>query len=120
MKVLKLLLLLFSLHFAMALTSFLFTLLLSLGVVANPVVVDRSPVTLSLTRIINSTGVYNLLQRDQARAQVLKNRAFGRGSTPAAVVNEPVTNNVVSYVASVGVGSPATNCEWDFIELRVF
>lgn len=96
----------------MTVTSFLFSLLLlALIAAANPVVVNRFPVTLPLTRIINSTGVYNLLQRDQARAQALKNRAFGRGSAPAAIINEPVTNTVVTYVASVGVGSPATTCE---------
>ena len=95
----------------MTLTSFLFSpLLLALIAAANPVVVNRFPVTLPLTRIINSTGVYNLLQHDQARAQLLKNCSFGIGSAPPTITNEPITNAFTSYVASVGVGSPATNC----------
>lgn len=93
----------------MTLTSFLFPLLLlALLAAANPVVVNRSPVTLPLARFINFTGVHNLLQHDQARAQVLKNRAFGRGSAPAAIIDEPATDRLVSYVASVGFGSQAT------------
>ena len=50
---------LFNLHFVMTLASFLFSLIsLALIAAANPVVVNRFPVTLPLTRIINSTGVY--------------------------------------------------------------
>ncbi|EDR10672.1 uncharacterized protein LACBIDRAFT_317413 [Laccaria bicolor S238N-H82] len=94
----------------MALTSFLFLLLLlTLLAAANPVVVNWSPVTLPLARFINFTGVHNLLQHDQACAQVLKNRAFGRGSTPAAIIDEPATNRLVSYITSVGFGSQLAN-----------
>jgi cathepsin E len=95
--------------------SLLSTLLLALAVAASPVVIERSPVTLPISRRFNFTGSANILQKDQARAAALK--AKGRsiranGATPQrAVVNEVVDNVAEVYQASVGVGNPATQCQ---------
>jgi cathepsin E len=97
--------------FAMTLTSLLFSLLLlALGVAANPVVINRSLVTLPLAKKYNFTSINNLLKHDQARARALKSRAFRKGAVPDTGINEPVSNQIVVYVASVGVGNPPTNC----------
>lgn len=95
--------------------SLLTTILLTLSVAANPVVVNRSPVTLPISRRTNFTSVHNLLRHDQNRAKFLK----AKGAAKAAGlpfqqdfdINEVVQNQAVSYVAFVGVGSPATTCK---------
>ncbi|KAF8893668.1 aspartic peptidase A1 [Gymnopilus junonius] len=87
-------------------------LLLALSVAANPVLVNRSPVTLPLSRRLNLTSVHNLVRHDQNRAKALKLKGAAKAArTPlseAAVVSSQVDNQAVTYVASVGVGSPAT------------
>ena len=85
-------------------------LLLAVGVAANPVVINRSPVTLPLAKKYNFTSINNLVKHDQARAQALKSRAFRKGSVPDTGTDEPITNQVVTYVASAGVGTPPTYC----------
>ncbi|KAF9486586.1 aspartic protease [Pholiota conissans] len=89
-------------------TTLLTTLLLALSVAANPVLVDRSPVTLPISRRLNLTSVHNLVRHDQNRAKALKLKGSSKGLGSRAVVNEAVDNQAVTYVASVGVGSPAT------------
>ncbi|KAF9015688.1 aspartic protease [Cyathus striatus] len=93
--------------FAKALLS---TLILALTVAANPVLVERAPVSLPLARRVNTTTVHNLVRHDLARAKALKARGQAKvaGFSEASIINEPVENQVVTYVASVGVGSPAT------------
>jgi cathepsin E len=52
-----------------------------------------------------------LVKHDLARAKALRSRghaAAGEEFHEDAVVNEPLTNEAVTYIASVGVGSPAT------------
>ena len=93
------------------------TLLLALtgNVAANPVIVSRSPVTLPLSRILNLTSIHNLLRHDQERAKALKSRGSssktGKDHDARAVINEPVDNQAVAYIASIGVGSPPTTCK---------
>lgn len=87
------------------------TLLLAFSVAANPVVVDRSTVTLPLSRRLNLTSIHNLVLHDQARAKNLKLGRSGKSATRRAVISEPVQNQAVTYVASIGVGSPATTCK---------
>ncbi|KAF9031013.1 acid protease [Hymenopellis radicata] len=87
---------------------------------ANPVVVSRSPVTLPVARRFNmGKGTMKMVQRDQARAAALKERAQrladGGETSKRAVINEDVDNVAVVYTASVGVGSPATNCMYNLI-----
>jgi len=93
-------------------TTLLTTLLLALSVAANPVLVNRSPVTLPLSRRLNLTSAHNLVRHDQTRAKALKTRGSARAAglsiQNAAVINEAVDNQAVTYIASVGVGSPAT------------
>jgi len=97
-------------------TTILTALLLALSVAANPIVqVRNSPITLPLSRRINTTSIHNLLQHDLNRAKALKARskAIHGGeltAEEAAIVNQPVDNQVVQYIATVGVGSPATTC----------
>ncbi|KAJ3810531.1 family A1 protease [Lentinula aff. lateritia] len=80
------------------------------SVVANPVVIDRSPIlSIPLTKIHNITSGHNLVASGLARAQNFKGRA--KAHDLAAVKKrqaEPVINEVVSYSASVGVGASDT------------
>lgn len=88
------------------------TIYLALAVSANPIVVVRdSPVTLSLSRRVNLDNIQNLYQHDLNRAQALKDRSQNSGVTKRSPPkNTPATNQAVSYVASVGVGSHPTQC----------
>ncbi|KAH0591109.1 hypothetical protein H2248_001212 [Termitomyces sp. 'cryptogamus'] len=100
-------------HFAMFPASLLSTLLLVLTVSANPIVVRESQVKLPLSRRLNVTSVHNLLRHDVARAKFLRARAEAKLSGTSAFdtradVNEQVDNQAVTYIAAVGVGSPAT------------
>ncbi|KAF8167357.1 aspartic protease [Crassisporium funariophilum] len=93
-------------------TTLLTTLLLALSVAANPVIIQRSPVSLGISRRVNVTSVHNLVRHDQNRAKALKAKgaakAAGLPIQSDAVINEQVDNQAVTYIASVGVGSPAT------------
>lgn len=95
---------------------FLLTIFLALTVAASPVVLHKSPVSLPLSRKINAAGgTRNIVALDQARAAALKSRVSGQkssGSPSASSVNQPIDNRVVSYFASVDVGSPGTTCEF--------
>ncbi|KAF9534255.1 aspartic peptidase A1 [Crepidotus variabilis] len=80
------------------------TLSLALVVSASPILVDKAPVNLDLTRRLNLTSTHNLVRHDRARAQQLKaSRGAGTG-----VISSPADNQAVTYVASVSVGNPAT------------
>ena len=92
-------------------TTLLTTLLLALSVAANPVLVNRSPVTLPLSRRVNLTSAHNLLRHDQARAKALQARG--------AIINEPVDDQAVCYIASIGVGTPPTTCKY-YILFRIY
>lgn len=81
-------------------SSLLTTLLLALTVAASPVVIRNPPVTLKLSKRFNVTGTLNILQRDQARARVLRARGEARRNGKRAVVNEPVVNEATTYVVS--------------------
>ncbi|KAG6875927.1 hypothetical protein C0992_001703 [Termitomyces sp. T32_za158] len=92
------------------------TLFLVLTVSANPIVVRESQVKLPLARRLNVTSVHNLLRHDVDRAKFLRARAEAKLSGASdfhtqAVINEPVDNQAVTYIASIGVGNPATTYE---------
>ena len=94
-----------------SLTAFLF---LAVSVAANPIVVRKPPVTLAFARHLNITGAYDVVQKDQARAKNLVSVSKAKESgtlSPDAAGSIGVTNVGVVYQASIGVGSPATNCE---------
>jgi cathepsin E len=86
------------------------TLLLALSVVANPVLVNRAPVTLPISRRVNVTSVHNLVRHDQNRAKALKLKAAAKaaGLPVDNIINSQVDNQAVTYIAAVGIGSPAT------------
>ena len=90
------------------------TVLLALAVAAEPIMVKRSSVTLPFAKRINiiDASVQNLLQHDQARANALRARGEAKAAgLESRQVNSEATNAAVSYIASVGVGSPATQCK---------
>ena len=91
-------------------TTLLTTLFFALSVAASPVLVNRSLVTLPLTRLVNLTSLHDLVLHDQARAKALIAKVIAK-ATGLPLHNEPVVNQAVSYTASVGVGSPPTTCK---------
>ncbi|KAM5546222.1 hypothetical protein V8D89_000348 [Ganoderma adspersum] len=81
----------------------------ALGLFSEALVVRKpSPVTLPFARRFNSTGATKILEHDQARAKVLKARALAKpGQLSRRIIdNDPVTNQAVDYVATVGFGTP--------------
>jgi len=91
-------------------TSLIALATLALSVAASPAA-RGSPITLPIARRLNaSNGPVNLHQRDQARAVALKARgqAIKEGKLDRRATSVPVTNEVDTYIAAVGVGSPAT------------
>jgi len=96
-------------------TALLTTLLLASSVAANPVVINRSPVTLPISRRVNFTSIHNLVRHDQARAKALKAKGSAKAAGVSfhndAVISSPADNQAVVYIATVGVGIPPTNCE---------
>ncbi|KAG2067286.1 aspartic proteinase [Suillus decipiens] len=82
-------------------TASLLMLLLALSITGSPVEVRNSPVTIPIVGRLNyANGTISLLQHDRARAADLKDfRRHGHASSP-------VTNNGISYVAVVDIGSP--------------
>ena len=96
----------------MVFTTLLTTILLTSAIVAEPIVVKRPPITLPLTTRINiNAGTQNLLQHDQARAKALKVNGEAKAAGIPRQGNSQVTIDVVSVVASIGVGNPATQCK---------
>jgi len=80
----------------------------------NPLIMDRSPITLPITRRLNLTSPHNLLRHDQARARALRARgttkSLGMSLENDDVFNQAINNQVTTYLASVGVGDPPTTC----------
>ena len=96
----------------MVFTTLMITILLALAVVAEPIAVKRSLVSLPLTRRINlNAGIQSLVQHDQARAKALKANGEAKAAGVPQQSSSQATNKAVSYIASVGVGSPATVCK---------
>ena len=93
----------------MVATSFLPTLLLALAVAAKPLEqrASESLVDLSFIKVVSGG---NLFELDQLRAKLFKKLRipffFGPG-----IASSPADNRAVSYIATVGVGSPPTNCK---------
>ncbi|KAI6112377.1 aspartic peptidase domain-containing protein [Pisolithus thermaeus] len=91
--------------------SLLTTVLLAISITASPVEIRSSPISLPLARTLNTAGgAINLVQHDQARATALRTPgdATDAGQLDRRRGSIPVTNIAVSYIAAVGVGSPAT------------
>lgn len=90
----------------MVATSFLSTLFLALAVAAKPVERRATLAQLSFTKHVGGGDVFKL---DRLRVEILKRiegvLEFGPG------ISSPAENRAVSYIASVGVGSPPTYCK---------
>ncbi|KAJ7354266.1 family A1 protease [Mycena albidolilacea] len=84
-------------------------ILLAVRVAAGPVLVNESPITLDISRHFNFTGG-SVVQSDLARINAFKNRSIMKNGLNARdFISETVVNRVVDYIATVGVGSPATS-----------
>ncbi|KDQ62988.1 hypothetical protein JAAARDRAFT_28980 [Jaapia argillacea MUCL 33604] len=82
--------------------------LVAVNVNANPLTIRDTLITLPLAKKVNMTGgSANLVQIGQARAKAFRSRADGR-MQQGMIMSVPVENQAVTYVASVGVGSPPT------------
>lgn len=91
--------------------SLLTTVLFAISIAASPIEIRSSPISLSLARTLNTEGgAINLVQHDQARATALRTPgdAIDAGQLDRRQGSIPVTDIAVSYIAAVGVGSPAT------------
>lgn len=75
---------------------------------------DASKFTLAFAANVNATGSSNLAQMDRARAAALRSNALARKNGKRAD-SVSVKNTAVTYTASVGVGSPATDCKLQLI-----
>ena len=96
----------------MIFASLLTTVLLALAVAAEPIMMKKSLVSLPLSRRINvNSSVRTILEHDQARAKALKAHGTAKAAGVARQVSTPATNEAVSYIAAIGVGSPATTCK---------
>ena len=92
----------------MVAASLLSTLLLALAIAAKPVEQNASLVKLAFVKRV-STGTTILVKQDRLRVnnikagkvQGLENRAD----------SAPAENRAISYVASIGVGNPPTDCK---------
>lgn len=81
---------------------------LFLAVTAKPVLPNLSLVKLPFAKRA-STDITNLVKHDQLRVKTLETKA--QGLEDLEVISSPATNGAIFYVASVGVGCPATYCK---------
>ncbi|PPQ94827.1 hypothetical protein CVT25_007464 [Psilocybe cyanescens] len=95
------------------------TLIFVVAVIASPTVISRSPVTLALSRRVNTSSIHNLVRHDQSRAKELKiSRAASSSDANSfalrkdAAANVQADNQAVIYVASINIGTPPTTCEF--------
>lgn len=79
-------------------------LLLAVHVAATPVAVRDTLITLPFAKQINSTGSGRIVQQDKARIQQIVAKFNGDSELQEDVGSVPVTNQLVSYIASLGVG----------------
>ncbi|KAI0081057.1 aspartic protease [Panus rudis PR-1116 ss-1] len=101
--------------------SLLATIALAVAAVGSPVFEGHagetlakraSPITLPVSKKLNTTTgpITALLQRDQARAKVLRARGSAKGPFKEAPIvgSLPATNGAVQYTAVLNVGNPPT------------
>ncbi|KAF7980823.1 hypothetical protein HWV62_36446 [Athelia sp. TMB] len=75
------------------------------SVAASPIQRDTGKFSLAFAAKVNATGSQNIAEHDRARAAALRQNAQS-GNAKRSTVS--VDNTAVTYTASVGVGSPAT------------
>ncbi|KAG8221352.1 acid protease [Butyriboletus roseoflavus] len=69
---------------------------------ASPLSRGSGKTTLSFATEINGRGTLNIVEKDRARAQAMKQAAHLGKRSPSL----PITNSGVTYTAEVGVGNP--------------
>ncbi|KAJ3555653.1 hypothetical protein NM688_g2457 [Phlebia brevispora] len=84
--------------------SLLTVVAVALAASATPIVPRQSPITLPFKKVINTAGTTNVTAADQARIKALK--AATPGSQQQSPVNVPITEQLMFYSASVGIGTP--------------
>lgn len=90
----------------------LIVLVLAMSAAASRVQMRRSPVTLPISRRINATNIRNLVRHDQTRVLALKlNAPNSDAALTVSCVSVASENLATAYIASVGVGTPATFCK---------
>lgn len=92
--------------------SLLSTLLLAFAAVSATRVatIDKSLITLPISRRVNAMSPGGLYRHDLERAQAFGARG-NAGDVGAELTNTNATNMVVSYIAKVKVGEPPTTCK---------
>ncbi|KLO10446.1 aspartic peptidase A1 [Schizopora paradoxa] len=98
-------------------STFISTLSFVLAVAAGPIVVRDNLISLPLSKKINVTEPGQLLKQDQARAAILRSLGFASGNATAKSEllgratpgSTSVTNQAVSYIATVEVGTPPSS-----------
>ena len=93
-------------------SAFLSLLLLAVtSVSATPIQRDTKRFSLAFAAKVNGTGSVNIADADRARAASLRANGLAKknGKRDGTV---SVTNTAVTYTASVGVGSPPTQCRF--------
>jgi cathepsin E len=94
----------------------LIMMLFAICVMANPIVVRNSPVSLPFAKQLKFTSSKGLVDRDRARAKQLLSFSDAKqidylSADSDAIVGLDATNAASSYRTTVGIGSPATSCE---------
>src|SRR6267154_4731133 len=83
---------------------------LSISITASPVDVRNSTITITISRRLNTfNGTMNILEHDEARVAALK-------GLPASSLDRRdgtmvILNAAIIYVATVGIGSPPSDCK---------
>ena len=90
----------------MVVVSFFSTLFFALAAVAHPVERGEPLPHLSFTKHIIDE-IFNIVEQDLLRVKLIK----GLDLHDIFGFNSPAVNRAVTYIASVGVGSPPTNCK---------
>jgi hypothetical protein len=88
----------------MVAASFLSTLFFAFAVAAHPVERKVSLARLPFVKRVN----HNPVKQDLLRVNSFKT---AKSLNNRDVINSPAENRAITYIASVGVGSPATNCK---------
>lgn len=82
------------------------------SVSSTPIKRDAKKFSLEFAAKVNVTGSANIADADRARAAALRTNALAKNGKRDGTVS--VTNAAVTYTASVGVGSPATQCQFTY------
>jgi cathepsin E len=94
---------------------------------ASPAVIRDNLVSLRLSKTVNVTSGHEIIKSDRMRVQRMLNltsaKEFNLAPRASDFIGVLATNQAIYYTAMVGVGSPATECEffmlWNFLALRL-